>query len=198
MSKKWFAFTLQSNKGKLNALKTKVIISESFDPNNCPKDIIFKQYIAIWDTGATNTAISEKVVNECQLRPVGIIKRAYAGGEEQSNTYFVNIKLPNKVGVQEIKVIGVEKIKDADVLIGMDIISQGDFSITNKEDKTCFSFRIPSLECIDFVKTPYKEKPIKATKKIGRNDPCPCGSGKKYKNCCLKKLNKNLKNKNIL
>ena len=21
-------------------------------------------------------------------------------------------------------------------------------------------------------------------KKIGRNDPCPCGSGKKYKNCC--------------
>jgi hypothetical protein len=21
---------------------------------------------------------------------------------------------------------------------------------------------------------------------IGRNDPCPCGSGKKYKNCCLK------------
>lgn len=23
-------------------------------------------------------------------------------------------------------------------------------------------------------------------KKIGRNDPCPCGSGKKYKNCCLK------------
>ena len=23
-------------------------------------------------------------------------------------------------------------------------------------------------------------------KKVGRNDPCPCGSGKKYKNCCLK------------
>jgi uncharacterized protein YecA (UPF0149 family) len=21
-------------------------------------------------------------------------------------------------------------------------------------------------------------------KKVGRNDPCPCGSGKKYKNCC--------------
>ncbi len=23
--------------------------------------------------------------------------------------------------------------------------------------------------------------------KIGRNDPCPCGSGKKYKRCCMKK-----------
>ena len=25
----------------------------------------------------------------------------------------------------------------------------------------------------------------RATPKVGRNDPCPCGSGKKYKKCCL-------------
>lgn len=32
-----------------------------------------------------------------------------------------------------------------------------------------------------------KKKPfVRKTKKIGRNDPCPCGSGKKYKNCCGK------------
>ena len=23
--------------------------------------------------------------------------------------------------------------------------------------------------------------------RVGRNDPCPCGSGKKYKNCCMRK-----------
>ena len=28
-----------------------------------------------------------------------------------------------------------------------------------------------------------KAQPVKAEVKIGRNDPCPCGSGKKYKNC---------------
>lgn len=28
---------------------------------------------------------------------------------------------------------------------------------------------------------------IRVEKKIGRNDPCPCGSGKKYKQCCLNK-----------
>lgn len=28
---------------------------------------------------------------------------------------------------------------------------------------------------------------VRNTPKVGRNDPCPCGSGKKYKNCCLKK-----------
>ena len=26
------------------------------------------------------------------------------------------------------------------------------------------------------------------TKKVGRNDPCPCGSGKKYKKCCEARL----------
>ena len=34
-------------------------------------------------------------------------------------------------------------------------------------------------------KSDMKKKP-KRVKKIGRNDPCPCGSGKKYKNCCGK------------
>jgi len=35
-----------------------------------------------------------------------------------------------------------------------------------------------------------KEEPQKSLikdKSIGRNDPCPCGSGKKYKKCCLNK-----------
>lgn len=31
------------------------------------------------------------------------------------------------------------------------------------------------------------------TDKIGRNDPCPCGSGKKYKNCCINKPTNTLK-----
>ncbi len=36
------------------------------------------------------------------------------------------------------------------------------------------------------VKEGVKSKPKKADKKVGRNDLCPCGSGKKYKNCCGK------------
>jgi len=30
---------------------------------------------------------------------------------------------------------------------------------------------------------PKRNEPVKAEKRVGRNDPCPCGSGKKYKNC---------------
>ncbi|WP_125153371.1 preprotein translocase subunit SecA [Clostridium rectalis] len=29
-----------------------------------------------------------------------------------------------------------------------------------------------------------KKQPVRKENKVGRNDPCPCGSGKKYKNCC--------------
>ena len=31
-----------------------------------------------------------------------------------------------------------------------------------------------------------KAKPVRAGPKVGRNDPCPCKSGKKYKQCCGK------------
>ena len=43
------------------------------------------------------------------------------------------------------------------------------------------------------VNTPReeKQKPVRAEKKVGRNDPCPCGSGKKYKNCCGKNETEN-------
>ena len=31
---------------------------------------------------------------------------------------------------------------------------------------------------------PVRRQPVVKAKSVGRNDPCPCGSGKKYKNCC--------------
>lgn len=40
-------------------------------------------------------------------------------------------------------------------------------------------------EIFDFITEPQQEKPV-ITAKVGRNEPCPCGSGKKFKNCCGK------------
>ena len=34
-------------------------------------------------------------------------------------------------------------------------------------------------------KRPVKKQPVRV-EKVGRNDPCPCGSGLKYKKCCGK------------
>ena len=39
---------------------------------------------------------------------------------------------------------------------------------------------------LEILLNPVKTKI--AEKKVGRNEPCPCGSGKKYKKCCLNKL----------
>ena len=36
-------------------------------------------------------------------------------------------------------------------------------------------------------KSEVKQSPVKKEKKAGPNDPCPCGSGKKYKKCCMQK-----------
>lgn len=38
-------------------------------------------------------------------------------------------------------------------------------------------------QIFDYISEPKPQQAV-PTQKVGRNDPCPCGSGKKYKNCC--------------
>ena len=45
----------------------------------------------------------------------------------------------------------------------------------------------PSLSFPEGSDLSFAPAPIRRDAKIGRNDPCPCGSGKKYKRCCLGK-----------
>jgi preprotein translocase subunit SecA len=40
----------------------------------------------------------------------------------------------------------------------------------------------------NFLAGEGKPEPVRKGVRIGRNDPCPCGSGKKYKHCCGKGL----------
>lgn len=54
---------------------------------------------------------------------------------------------------------------------------------TSKEDVDA-----PPTENDYYDPTPVKQQPISVGPKIGRNDPCPCGSGKKYKACHGKDL----------
>ncbi|USD67861.1 SEC-C domain-containing protein [Vibrio sp. SCSIO 43136] len=37
----------------------------------------------------------------------------------------------------------------------------------------------------DVRKISFGKQPQIERKKVGRNEPCPCGSGKKYKRCCI-------------
>ena len=58
----------------------------------------------------------------------------------------ISIGLPNGVLIKEENVMICNLVKDVDLLIGMDIIQLGDFSISNGEGKTLFSFAMPPFE----------------------------------------------------
>ena len=51
----------------------------------------------------------------------------------------------------------------------------------------CVQHEIDHLNGISCIDKEVKLEPIVMDKKVGRNDPCPCGSSKKYKKCCLRK-----------
>jgi hypothetical protein len=142
---------------------------------------------AIWDTGATGSAITTNVINKLGLIPTGMVQVHTANGVVPQPTFIIDIGLPNRVIVQDITATGVDALSGGcDVLIGMDVINLGDFSITNHNGKTCMSFRMPSCHEVDYVNDfkAQKDQSKKAViPKVSRNSPCPCGSGKKYKNC---------------
>lgn len=183
-----FSFTFEYP-GRMKVILTEVRIFPSFDPRITKLDPKKdgKKYVAIWDTGATNTVITQKVINDLKLPPIGALQCKTVAGKIFVNKHLINVHLPNNIMIPMLEVTSGEIGDSADVLIGMDIISLGDLAITNKNRITVFSFRIPSRETIDFIKNPHKETPIISSHKPGRNDKCPCGSGKKYKMCCERK-----------
>jgi len=152
------AFTIKAN-GRLNQLVTTCGVSDAVIPDSKIKPNI-KSYQAIWDTGATGTVITKKVADELGLKPTGVVTSKHAGGSSQVNTYLVNIYLPQGIRIIGVKVIDAVLSGNTEMLIGMDIICLGDFSITNLQGETCFSFRIPSKHKVDFVEEFNNKKKI--------------------------------------
>ena len=143
--------TKATDNGLLNILRNDCHVSRAWDPNGSEPQPAMEQFIAVWDTGATNSMITQAVVDTCGLVPISTTTIAHAlGTTSDVEVYLVNIGLPNKVGVPGLRVAKAV-LSQGDVLIGMDIINQGDFAVTNVGGSTKFSFRIPSQADIDFV-----------------------------------------------
>jgi hypothetical protein len=217
------AFT-QFAKGRERVLPSRCFIAEAHDPRKVPEPARpkFVEFVAIWDTGATGSVITQPVVDACGLKPTGMALVSGVHGQSTAETFLVNIALQNGVAFQSVQVTKGE-LEGFQVLIGMDIISMGDFAVSNFEGKTAFTFRIPSQATTDFVAEmrakarpgmnvkigagnpsgiPFMKRllgkgtdakrgdeqaatspPAQAKTTPGRNDPCYCGSGRKYKKC---------------
>ena len=167
--------------GLSNVLVTEVQLA--VHPSNT--NSFSKKWKAIWDTGATSCVVTQKVVDTLGLVPATYVNVSGVGGIQERPCYYIDLKLPNNVVVQKI-LAPLGDISGCDILIGMNVIGTGDFAVSNFNGRTAFTFRQPSLMTFDFTSKSYLE-PVRITDgKPGRNSPCPCGSGKKYKHCCGK------------
>ena len=102
---------------------------------------------AIWDTGATNSCISRKTIEQLALLPKENRNFYSALNSEIKEVpmYKVDVIISNDIYYDEVLVAESNtEIQGFDFIIGMDIISQGDFAISNCNGKTTFVFRTPS------------------------------------------------------
>jgi hypothetical protein len=96
---------------------------------------------ALWDTGAYMSVISASLAQHLGLAVINTDKLTGIGGTILSNRYDISVTLPNKVIFPLVYVAEWGGHRFYDMLIGMDIISQGNFSIANDTGKTVFTFK---------------------------------------------------------
>jgi predicted aspartyl protease len=107
---------------------------------------------ALWDTGASGSCISRGLANHLGLKPVDICNVSGVNGIHQSAVYKIDIVLPSNVTIDSVRVSEFMDNGAFEIIIGMDIITLGDFAISNKDRKITVSFRIPPRdEPIDFL-----------------------------------------------
>ena len=168
-------------KGTVRSLITSVEIESSANEGHKIK------INALWDTGATCSLVRPELAVALNLKPISkTLMDTPSDKGVPSNIYLINVYLPNGARIMNIRSLEGTP-NNCDMIIGMDVITMGDFAITNYDGNTKFSFRIPSMTEIDFCKHSYLQPNKNELQKVGRNNICPCGSGKKYKFCCINK-----------
>jgi len=108
----------------------------------------------LWDTGATGSAITKSMASALGLVSFGKRKVRGVHGVKETDVYYVNITLNNKNITLKAQVTECDELSSDNsvgLLIGMNIITMGDFAVTNYQGNTTMSFRVPSLQKIDFV-----------------------------------------------
>ncbi|HOV69219.1 MAG TPA: SEC-C metal-binding domain-containing protein [Clostridia bacterium] len=107
----------------------------------------------------------------------------YYGFEESSFAGFcdgINTSLKTPIGVENLKA-------DAEVTLDIDFEK---LYYNMMEARAKWLYTLPQWEDVlpadkrAEITREFKSKIISISDKVGRNDPCPCGSGKKYKKCC--------------
>ena len=133
----------------VQAIVTAAMIFPPFAEGDIPSCKFYTENAA-WDTGAEITIISPKVAKALSLSSIGKANVMGIGGDDTADVYKITLALPETKLYRDFFVYCADM--DYELLIGMDIISQLDFCITNANNKTTLTFRHPPRERIDFTK----------------------------------------------
>ncbi|MFH1087858.1 MAG: preprotein translocase subunit SecA [Chloroflexota bacterium] len=134
-------------------------------------------------------------------RLVGWAKEAYE--QKEAEIAGQNMRLVERlITVQTIDRLWIEHLTAVDHMrqgVGLHAVGQRDpLAVYKKEGHSLFESLLASIEHdvthviyhVTLTKQPPRPVPhhelVAGGRKAGRNDPCPCGSGKKYKQCCGK------------
>lgn len=139
----------------MNQLTSYVYVGKEKD------DLIDKnRFICIWDTGASTSCITSNIVKKYNLTSTGK-SDFFTGGHCKSRStdvYSIDLMFRDDFVFNNLRVLKIEKHDVFDIIIGMDVISKGDFAVSNLNGKTSFSFRIPSFGTANFLNENYDKE----------------------------------------
>jgi len=172
------AFTTYSPTGILNSLINQCEVAPPFTDPAVTK--LQRKYTAVWDTGASGSVITQAIVDALGLTQISVQGVYGVSGKTLAEVYMVTIIMPGGTAIfKDFRVTKGHLHPDIDLLIGMDIINKGDFSVSNFDGITKFSFRVPSHEHVDYAteinKTTEKRNRRNKTKGKGKGK----GKGKR-------------------
>jgi predicted aspartyl protease len=151
---KYQALTLKAP-GIARSILVPVMVSQSkillqkFELKKIEADVL-----ALVDTGATNTSISDRLAVSLGLKVIEQCEVGAAGSIHIANVYMIDVLLRNMVEFTNIRSAEFIENGKFDIIIGMDILTMGDLAITNHDNRTVLSFRVPpDTVHIDFVET---------------------------------------------
>jgi predicted aspartyl protease len=121
-----------------------ISISEFQEDNDFDAvNAICKQVTAVWDTGATTTVVSKQLAKHLQLRHYGTASMVDVNSNVlDCETYLVDVRFADGTVLSKMLVATFD-FNDCDMIIGMDIISQGEFNLSNVNGRTVFTFKLP-------------------------------------------------------
>jgi hypothetical protein len=157
----------------VDALQAEQMKNTSIDYADLPYDKVWDagQESYVESTGAYR-ALAQFLMNKCNL---DVLQAAEA-------VRSINIIIQNGYGMKEI----VGFLKDQKLVLPKMEETQELYGLIGRYNNTLPKWVLKGHTEDELANMP-RQSVVRVGKKIGRNDPCPCGSGKKYKNCCLDK-----------